>query len=240
LILEQVDTRTVGLHPVLRELERNTPVINLAIRDSVLSRENVQQFKAVSSQNVALQYLDLGSIALGSAGLAEIAPALYRDTLIKTLALACNGLDDIESANDLGELLRCNKTISSLLTAHNPFDLDVAAARSILGGVRSNTALQQLDLDDCELGDHCISLPAKALAIRNASILELNRQRNKITSVGVRALVDDNVEAVKTLTKLALLYNPVRSERMTILAGALEREAMPSVKRLYLCVSYGL
>jgi hypothetical protein len=34
LILEQVDTRTVGLHRFLRELERNTTVTNLAIRKS--------------------------------------------------------------------------------------------------------------------------------------------------------------------------------------------------------------
>jgi hypothetical protein len=50
------------------------------------------------------------------------------------------------------------------------------------------------------------------LAIRNASIPELNLQGNQITSVDIRALVDDNMEAVKTLTTLSLLYNTVRSE----------------------------
>jgi Ran GTPase-activating protein (RanGAP) involved in mRNA processing and transport len=238
LVLEQVGPRTVGLRLVMQELGRNTTVTNLTIRDSVLSRENVQQLKAVLRQNTALQYLDLDSIDLGSAGLAEIAPALYRNTSIKTLDLTCNGLDDIESANGLRELLRRNKTITSLCIAQNVFGLNTAAARSILEGVRSNTALQQLDLDDCKLGDRGISLLAKALAIRNASILELNLQGNKITSVGVRALVDDNVEAVKTLTKLSLLYNPIRSEGVTILAGALGRNAMPSLKRLYLCVCH--
>jgi hypothetical protein len=31
----------------------------------------------------------------------------------------------------------------------------------------------------------------------------------RITSVGVRALVDDNVEGVKTLTKLCLMLTPI-------------------------------
>jgi hypothetical protein len=46
LILEQVDsTRTVGLHPVMQELGRNTTVTDLSILDSVLSIENVHQLK---------------------------------------------------------------------------------------------------------------------------------------------------------------------------------------------------
>jgi Ran GTPase-activating protein (RanGAP) involved in mRNA processing and transport len=106
LVLEQVGSCTVGLRTVMQELGRNTTVTNLAIRDSVLSRESVQQLKAVLRQNTALQFLDLTSSALGSAGLGEIAPALYRNTSIKTLDLSDNGLDDIKSANVLHELLR--------------------------------------------------------------------------------------------------------------------------------------
>ena len=103
-------------------------------------------------------------------GLAEIAPALYRNTSIKTLALSSNGLDDIESANALRELFRRNKTITSLCLAENVFGPNAAAVRSIVEGVRSNTALQKLDLGFCELGDHGISLLANAFT-RNTSIL---------------------------------------------------------------------
>jgi Ran GTPase-activating protein (RanGAP) involved in mRNA processing and transport len=55
-----------------------------------------------------------------------------------------------------------------------------------------------------------------------------------MTSVGIRALVDDNVEAMKTLTKLCLAYNPVGSEGATLLADALVRNAMPNLKELNL------
>jgi Ran GTPase-activating protein (RanGAP) involved in mRNA processing and transport len=232
LVLEHFDIRTVGLHPVLQELGRNTTVTNLAINNSVLSREDVQQLTAALRQNTALQSLDLESSALGSAGLAEIAPALYRNTSIKTLDLANNGLDDIESANVLRELLRRNKTITSLGLFDNTFGLNAAAARNIFEGVHSNTALQQLYLRGCGLGDRGVSILANALAIRNAGILELALSWNEITSVGVRALVDDNVEAAKTLTELCLSGNPIRSEGATILADALGCNAMPSLKEL--------
>jgi Ran GTPase-activating protein (RanGAP) involved in mRNA processing and transport len=234
LALERVDARTVGVHPVLQELRRNTTVIKLAVRKCVLSRENVQQLKAVLRQNKALQYLDLTSSILGSTGLAEIAPALYRNTSIKTLDLSSNGLHDIESASILRELIRRNKTITSLCIGSNAFGRNAPAARSILEGLRSNTALQQLDLTNCELEDHGMSLLANALAIRNASMLELNLHNNEITSLGVRALVDDNVEAVKTLTKVSLAFNSVESEGATILANALGRHAMPDLTQLNL------
>jgi nitroreductase len=230
LDFERVDIRTVGLHPVLRELGRNTTVTNLAIHDSVLSPENVQQVKSMLRENTALQSLDLTSSALGSAGLAEIAPALYRNTSIKTLDLSSNGLDDVESANVLRELLRRNKTISFICLAKNAFGRNAAATRSILQGVYSNTVLQHLDLHDCKLDDQGISILANALLTRNASIVEPLLPDNEITSVGVRALFDGNVAAMNTLAKLCLVVNPVRSEGATILADALGRNAMPALK----------
>jgi hypothetical protein len=50
--------------------------------------------------------------------------------------------------------------------------------------------------------------------------------------LGLRALFDDNVEAVNTLTKLCLAHNRVGSEGASILADALGRNAMPYLKRL--------
>jgi Ran GTPase-activating protein (RanGAP) involved in mRNA processing and transport len=232
LVLEDVDNRTAGLHKVMRELGRNTTVTNLVIRKSVLSRDNVQQLKSMLRRNTALQFLDLESSALRGAGLVEIAPALYRNTSIKALDLTNNVLDDTESVNVLRELIRRNKTITRLCLAKNTFGRNADAVRSIADGVRHNTTLHQLDISSCSLDDQGISVLANALAIRNASILELNFDFNDITSVGVRALVDDNMEAVKTLTKLCLTHNPIRSEGAAILADACRRNAMPSLKRL--------
>jgi hypothetical protein len=174
LVLEPINTSNVGLYKVMRELGCNTTDTNLAIRDSSLSCENVQQLKAVLRQNTALESLDLRSSALGSAGLVEIIPVLYRNTSINALDLTNNDLDNIESVNVLRELIRRNKTITSLCIDRNTFGRNAAAVRSIADGVRSHTTLQQLDLSTCELDDQDISVLANALAIRNASPLELH------------------------------------------------------------------
>jgi hypothetical protein len=50
--------------------------------------------------------------------------------------------------------------------------------------------------------------------------------------VGLLALLDNGMEAAKTLTKLCLTYKPVKSEGATILAVALGRNVMPSLKQL--------
>jgi hypothetical protein len=134
------------------------------------------------------------------------APMLYRNTSIKSLDLRNNDLDEIESANVLRELIRRNKTITSLCLAQNAFGRNIAAVRSIAEGLRSNTTLQQLDLKACGLDDHGISVLANALA--NESTLELDLMCNEITSVGVRALVEDRMGAMKTLTKLGLRETP--------------------------------
>jgi hypothetical protein len=127
LVLDQVDARTVGLHSVMMELGHNTALTNLAICNSVLSHENVQQLEAVLRQNT-LQHLMLECTRLGNTALAE------------------NDLDDVESANILRETIRRNKTIISLCLSDNAFGRNAAATRTIVEGVRSNTVLHQLDL----------------------------------------------------------------------------------------------
>jgi hypothetical protein len=132
----------------------------------------------------------------------------------------------------LRKLSCCNKTITSLCIANNIFGRNAAAVRSIADGVHSYTTLLQLDLSRYRLDDQGISVLVNALAIRNASILQLNLHTNAITSVGVHALVDDNVEAVKTLTKHSLSETGSKSDGATILTDTLGRNAMPSLKQL--------
>jgi Ran GTPase-activating protein (RanGAP) involved in mRNA processing and transport len=193
-------------------LARSTVVTNLVLRCRMLSRDNIRQLKSVLRRNTALESLHLESSGLVSAGLAEIAPVLYSNVSIRVLDLSYNSLDNMESANVLCELIRLNNTITSLCIAFNHFGSNVAAVRSIAEGVGSNTTLQQLDLSACGLDDEGILVLANALAIRNGSLLELDLGNNAITSVGVRALVDGNVEAVTTLTKLCLSSNIIGNE----------------------------
>jgi hypothetical protein len=74
--------------------------------------------------------------------------------------------------------------------------------------VRSNITLQKLDLRCCGLCDLGISVLANALAVRNDSTLDLDLEDNEVNSVGVRALVEDSMGAMKTLTKFGLWETP--------------------------------
>jgi hypothetical protein len=111
-----------------------------------------------------MQNLFLRGNHLTSAGLVGIASGLYRNTSIRSLDLSWNGLNDIESANVLYELIRRIKTITSLCFASNAFGRSAAATRSIVEGVRRNSSLHYLDLARCELGDQGVSILANALA----------------------------------------------------------------------------
>jgi hypothetical protein len=55
LVIEKVNTRTVGLHP--SGAGRNTTLTSLTIAYSTLNHENIQQLQAVLRQNTALQHL---------------------------------------------------------------------------------------------------------------------------------------------------------------------------------------
>jgi Ran GTPase-activating protein (RanGAP) involved in mRNA processing and transport len=227
LVLDRVGTRTVGLQMVMQELGRNTKLTNLSICASVLSRENIQQLKSMLRRNTALTSLVLASNFMGSAGVAEIASALYRD-------LARNGLHDIGSANVLRELMRRNKTITRLCIHCNYFGSNIPAVRIIAEGVRSNTTLEDLQLQCCGLDDQGILVLANGLGLRDSGLVELSLYNNYITSVGVLALAGEVTKAMNRVVMLSLSYNPVGSEGATILADAFGRNAMPSLKDLML------
>jgi Ran GTPase-activating protein (RanGAP) involved in mRNA processing and transport len=232
LVLDKVGTRTVGFKAVMRELGRNATLTNLTICGSTLSRENVQQLTSILRQSTALTRLDLRYNNLRSAGMAEIASALYRNTSVKVLDLVRNGLNDIESANVLRDLMRRNKTITKLCIAGNFFGSNIPAVRIIAEGVRSNTTLQHLGLETCLLDDQGISVLANGLGLQDSGPAVLNLCNQLITSIGVLALTDEVTKAMNGVAKLSLSHNPVGSEGAAILADALGRNAMPSLKAL--------
>jgi Ran GTPase-activating protein (RanGAP) involved in mRNA processing and transport len=234
LVFDRVETSTVGLQTVMQELGRNTTLTNLTIWGSIVSGENVQQLTSMLRRNTALTSLVLASNSLGSPGVVEIASALYRNTSVKVLDLADNGSHDIESANVLRDLMRHNKTITNLTLDMNAFGNNAAAVRILAKGVGSNTTLQHLGLGSCGLGDQGISVLANGLGLRDSGLVELNLYDNYITSVGVRALVDNFTKASNGVAKLSLSRNRIGSEGAATLADALGRNAMSSLKHLEL------
>jgi Ran GTPase-activating protein (RanGAP) involved in mRNA processing and transport len=216
----------------MTEMERNTSILTMAIFSVSLSRDNTQQLRAMLRRNTVLQNLDLTGDALGSAGLAEIAPALYRNTSIQSFSVAKNGLDDLVAANALRELLRRNKTITRLDIAYNSFGRNVAAVRCIADGFRANSTLQELDLSSCVLGNQGLSVLADSLGQQKRGLLTLNLSANQITCSGLRALVENATAVLSTVTRLDLGENSVLDEGASFLAETLRLQTLPSLKCL--------
>jgi hypothetical protein len=225
--------QVVGFESFMQEMGRNTTVLNMAIIGVRLHPDNIQQLKAMLRRNAVLQYLNLSQNALGSAGLAEIAPALYRNTSIQGVDISGNRLDNLASANALRELLRRNKTITRLCMDSNTFGSNVAAVRCIGNGFRTNTTLQEIELSDCELDDQGLSILAESLGQQKRGLVKLNLSTNEIAYIGIRALVNNATAALSTLTHLNLSGNCVLDEGASFLAETLT-QTLSSLKCLQL------
>jgi Ran GTPase-activating protein (RanGAP) involved in mRNA processing and transport len=222
--------KVVGFESFMKEMERNTTILKLAIHCVRLSRDNIQQLKAMLRRNTSLEDLNISKDALGSTGLAEVASALYRNTSIKALNVSGNGLDNLASANALRELLRRKKTIATLLMNHNMFGNNIAAGRCIADGFRTNTTLQVLDISHCALWDDALSVLAGSLGQQKLRLVSLDLSQNPITCIGLRALVDNATAVLSTVAHLNLSHTMVcHDEGATFLAETLRLKTLPSL-----------
>jgi hypothetical protein len=105
---------TMGLTRVLRALALHPALIKLVLRRCPLGHDEVGLLRMVLDNISSLHTLVLTSRTLGSAALAELAPALYQNTSIKELDLSGNGLNNMESASILRDVIRSNKIMTTL------------------------------------------------------------------------------------------------------------------------------
>jgi Leucine-rich repeat (LRR) protein len=80
----------MGLTPVLQALARRHALTKLGLAGVHFDRDEWRLLWIALCNIISLQNLDLSSNDLGSAGLAELAPALYRNTSIKVLDISRN------------------------------------------------------------------------------------------------------------------------------------------------------
>jgi Ran GTPase-activating protein (RanGAP) involved in mRNA processing and transport len=177
--------------------------------------------------------LVLASNDLGSAGLAELAPALYRNTSIKVLDISANCLSDMESATLLRDILRRNKTITTLDLSRNDFGQTTGAVECIADGLGSNSTLTEIDLSGCRLRLVAVSILAQTLGSRNTTLQKLTLANNSITSTSVGVLLE-TMEHNSHITDLDLQNNPIGDEGASLLARSLGNNALPKLTRLSL------
>jgi Ran GTPase-activating protein (RanGAP) involved in mRNA processing and transport len=182
----------------------------------------------------SLHSLFLGDFTLGRAGLAELAPALYRNTSIKELDMSSNGLDCMESSVIFRDILRHNKTITTLDLYTNTFGQVTGAVECIADGLGSNSTLLKIDLTWCGLGDVSVSILAQTLSSRNTTFEKLTLGNNSITSAGVAVLLETMEQKSHHITDLNLERNSIGNEGASLLARSLGKNALPNLTRLCL------
>jgi hypothetical protein len=96
----------------------------------------------------------------------------------------------MESAEILRDVLRRNKTITTLGLSDNTFGQTTGAVECIADGLGRNATLLKIDLSGCALGDVGISILAQVHGNRNTTLQKLTVGMNSITSTGFRVLIE--------------------------------------------------
>jgi hypothetical protein len=226
-------SRPVGLTHVLQALARNPTLSKLRLRGCNLDRDNAKKIGMVLCNSRTLHTLCLKGNRLGSAGLAELAPALYHNTSIKVLDMPYNDLNDTASAALLLDILRINRTMTALDLSGNTFGDTTLAVQRIADGLGSNSTLLKVDLSSCALKDVGFSILAQTLGSQSTTLQKLTLNHTQIKSTGVGVLLEA-MEQGNHITDLDLQYNPIRNEGASLLAMALENNLLPNLKHLSL------
>jgi Ran GTPase-activating protein (RanGAP) involved in mRNA processing and transport len=229
----------VGLPQVLQALGHRRAFTKLGLRHYSLGRDEARLLGIALGNIRSLQSLDLSNNTLGSAGFAYLAPALSRNTSIKVLDMSRNNLNDFVSAALLRDILRHNKTITTLDLSRNTFGRTTADVRGIAGGLVSNLTLLKIDLSSCALADNGVSILAQSLGSRNTKLQKLTLGWNYITSKGVGVLLEAMEQSHPHITDLDLHHNPIGPKGASLLAMALGTNSLPNLKHLslfYCCI----
>jgi hypothetical protein len=219
---------------ILKALARRPTLTKLGLRHYLLDRDDTRQLGMVLCGTSSLQSLVLIYGTLRSAGLAELAPALYHNTSIKMLDISWNSLYDIESAEILRDILRSNKTMTALDLSGNQFGETTGAVECIADGLGSNSTLLKIDLSSCCLEDGGLSSLAQAFGSRNTTLQKLAIGGNAITSTGIGVLVETMERNKRHLTDLDLKGNRFGNEGASLLARSLGNNALPTLTSLSL------
>jgi Ran GTPase-activating protein (RanGAP) involved in mRNA processing and transport len=220
--------RMMGLTHVLQALARRPTLTKLGLDGFRLNPNEVTDLGIALCGIPSLQSLELASIGLGSTELAEVAPALYHNTSIKVLDMSDNNLNSMEAAEILRDIIRSNKTITTLDLSENTFGRTTGAVDCIVVGLGSNSTLLKIDLSHCDLRSALVSTLARKLGSRNTTLQKLSLKDNGISSTGVCVLLD-TMEHGCHITDLDLENNRIGNKGARLLARSLGNNACPSL-----------
>jgi Ran GTPase-activating protein (RanGAP) involved in mRNA processing and transport len=225
---------TLGLTHVLQALKRRPTLTKLGLFGFHLDLDDARELGVVLGNTPNLQTLVLTETTLGSAGLAELASALYHNTSIKVLDISGNRLSDMISVRLLRDIIRLNKTMTTLDLSRNEFGQTISAVDYIADGLGSNSTLLKINLSRCWLGDDGVSTLARNLGSRNTTLQKLRLEGNNITSTGASVLLEMMEQNSHHITDLDLRHNSIGTEGASLLARSLGNNALPNLTCLVL------
>jgi Ran GTPase-activating protein (RanGAP) involved in mRNA processing and transport len=153
---------------------------------------------------------------------------------VARFVISGNRFNDMECAGLLRDLVRCNKTITTLDLSGNNFGRIVGAVECIADGLGSNSTLLKINLSSCDLGDGGVSTLAQKLGFQNTTLQKLALGWNSITSTGVGMLFETMEQSSHHIMDLDLQRNLIGNEGASLLARSLENNALPNLTRLSL------
>jgi Ran GTPase-activating protein (RanGAP) involved in mRNA processing and transport len=223
----------VGFPRILRALGRRPTLTEVGLRRCPLGCD-ARLLRLALSNIPSLHSLVLTDGTLRSTDLAELAPALYDNTSIKVLDMSKNDLFDTESASILRDILRRNKTMTSIDLSMNRFGQTNGAVECIADGLGSNSTLLKINLSSCSLRHGGVFTLGQSLRSHNTTLQKLSLGTNSITSTGVGLLLEAMEESCN-ITDLDLQSNnTIGNEGASLIAMTLENNLLPDLTRLSL------
>lgn len=221
----------MGLPHVLQTLARRPMLTKLGLHSCFLGRDDARELRIVLCNTPSLHTLVLKQGTLvRSAVLAELAPALCRNTSIKVLDISSihDNLYDMEFAEIFRDILRNNKGITSLDLPGHALGQTTGAFECMAEGLGSNSTLMEIRLSYCGLNDGGVSILAQTLGSRNMTLDKLTLNNNFITSTGVGALLEV-MEHHSLAAELHLQGNRFETREPVSLPDLWERTRCPNL-----------
>jgi len=198
------DTDTCGM--LLAEaLQRNEHITTVKMRSNDFGEKSCLQFARVLTVNKTLTYLDLSSNRMGDKALVPFFKALKNSNL-KTLILKDISIrGEEESARELADALKENKTLTKLNLFAN--SMDTVGAGLLAAALKFNFTLNFLDLYGNNIQNGGAEELGKMLKV-NRGLEGLILQSNGISEIGV-GCVAEGLHGNGTLRSLNIAANSI-------------------------------
>lgn len=140
------------------------------------------------------------------------------------LDLSSNNIVDEKAANIVGDVIASSNTLHTIHLRDNKIGSKNALA--ILKALKENLGFKVLDVSSCDLKD-LFCFPMTLVIASHPVLQELDLSGNGITDEGVIKLLE-GIKRTKSLTKLNLMGNKVKSHSIKPLLDTIAQTGFPT------------